>query len=365
MTMTENPRKSAAKRYGKWLIGLTILLIGITGFAAWKFQPRVPLLLMIATEVVPKGRYYGGPLAWLSNEEYVCFGADSRTLSRYRLSSGVYTPLLKQFGAQWEGLDVQPSPNGKWLFWVKMKGPPSGAGSGSWLSGPEAFHAYITRLADTHTRELDGLQGGQWEPDSRHIIDISPLSEGANESTVVIRDALTSSISRTMPFAPNVSSTRGNTIMVAPDRLLGISPIDTLERFSNEYAPVDITEYGLDETLHITHKWSVALPPQTTLREAKISPIGDRIAWLVDAKDVAPGLAALHRLIPFIKVPSQPRHELWISRLDGTGMRILGETSTKVRNGNPLLIGDLRWLPDGKHLSFFYDGALWTVPAKP
>lgn len=341
-----------------------LLLIGLALPLAWKLRPRVPFLPEIATEVIPKGRYYRGPFAWLSNEEYFCFGADGRTLSRYRLGSGVGTPLAERFDASSKGGDIQPSPDGKWLLWNMETEPPED------VMAAIRIRTYLTRLSDKHTQQLNdsGSPTGQfdywvqWEPDSRHLLDVYPTPQSKNKANAVVRDAVTNRVTQKIPFAPNVPSIEGETILVTPDRLLNVSPMRS--PFREETAPVEITEYRLDKTLYRVQKWSVLPPHHPTVKEAKLSPTGDRVAWLISVEYVDPTLVQLHRLLPFIKAPSQQRQELWISRPDGKEMHALGQVPIKVSNDNSLPLSDLHWLPDGKHLSFAYDHALWNVPAK-
>ena len=64
---------------------------------------------------------------------------------------------------------------------------------------------------------------------------------------------------------------------------------------------------------------------------------------------------------------------VWVSRLDGSDWLELGQQETpapdggfgehlmKFQAGSP---GALTWLPDGKTLSFFYRGDLYTLPVK-
>ena len=64
-----------------------------------------------------------------------------------------------------------------------------------------------------------------------------------------------------------------------------------------------------------------------------------------------------HRLFPALKTLPQARVSLWVSNLDGSRMKELGYVK------GIAFIPSLRWLPDGKRMSFIYDKALYTVPA--
>jgi len=348
MSATEKSQESAGKRSWKGPACLTLLLVGLTAIVLWGWQlrPRVPLLLTLATQAVPKERFSGPQFAWLSDNQYATFGKDNRTLCRYSLANGSRTQLLASLDSRSWCSNIQASPDGRWLHWTKCTGGPR---YGSWFRIQE----YFTHTDDGRTYQDAYSLWGPWEPDSRHILGLTILRE-----SLVIFDPFANRISRTLPLASGVSSNLGNSIEVAPDRLLEIS------QENNTKESIEVCEYGVDKTLHLTHKWLVSPPHDTTIgtiANIRLSPTGDRIAWLVDSAQVDSGRAALHRLLPFVSVPMQLRQELWISRLDGKGMRLVGQTLLKTRSGNEVRITDLRWLPNGKRLSFSYEDALWTV----
>ncbi len=89
-----------------------------------------------------------------------------------------------------------------------------------------------------------------------------------------------------------------------------------------------------------------------------LSPQGDRLAWLIVREYTPPGQRK-QRMIG-----------LWVSRLDGSGMQEIGHMDYQPndfghRGYEPKkeVPQHLRWTPDGKRLSFQYQGALYTVPA--
>ena len=358
MTTTGIPRKPTSKRTGKWRSGLAVLVVGITFLVLWNFRPRVPSLLEVATQVVPRERFYGSEFAWLSNEEYLCFGADGRTLSRYRLSNGVSTTITGSFGNFSWGGDPNVSPNGKWLSWNMYTKRRDG---GSML----VRHPMITPLAETHTGMLMPFSQGRWEPDSRYIIGETMDGKEGVGRQMMIYDVLLKRINETLPIIADDYFGLENGVFVAPDRLVTMPDDLYFDGGPAENEPLEIMEYTLNKTLHRIRRWSVTPPHDTSFQETRISPNGDRIAWLVYTEHLDPTLTALNRLLPFLKSRSQPRLELWISRLDGTEMHILGRLTLSTKNANKLCVNDLRWLPDGKSLSFTYTDALWTVPAKP
>jgi len=91
-------------------------------------------------------------------------------------------------------------------------------------------------------------------------------------------------------------------------------------------------------------------------------PSGQNSTILYDLRfeTIPPLMGWLHRILP--RIPATPRitEGLWVSRVDGTGMREIGHVS----GANDRCLEDIEWLPDGKHISFVYRGMLYTVPTE-
>jgi len=318
----------------------------------------VPALLNVATQVVPKERFSGSEFAWLSEDAYATFGKDNRTLSRYDLIRGDRTQLIAPLGSRAWGSHLRASPDGKWLDWIKFSvGPRYG-------DVMHVQHAF-THVSDGRTFPWKTSFQGTWESDSRHVLSVEPGSTANGGARLVIFDPFANRIRQTLPLAGDVSSTLENCIEVEPGYLLEISQVSPSNPASLTKERIGIREYRVDETLRLTREWSIAPPHGTAvgnIMRVKLSPHGEQIAWLVDSVQIDPGRAALQRLLPFLKAPPQVQQQLWISCLDGKGMRLVGQTLLKTRSGNEVRITDLRWLPNGKRLSFSYEDALWTVP---
>ena len=93
------------------------------------------------------------------------------------------------------------------------------------------------------------------------------------------------------------------------------------------------------------HEWTITLPDKAT--EVAVSPDGRRVAWLLTGG-------------------SGSSQALWVSALDGGGMREIG--AVPIRKGAvggrpPSFVSQLDWVPGDKAVSFLYGDALWTVPA--
>lgn len=95
-----------------------------------------------------------------------------------------------------------------------------------------------------------------------------------------------------------------------------------------------------------------------------LSPHGDRLAWLIHVVEkpssiitfLAKWFSSMHPVSRYVL-------KLYTSRLDGSDVQEIGYMEIKGKPSATNLPRLLRWLPDGKRLSFVYQGALWTVPA--
>ena len=102
------------------------------------------------------------------------------------------------------------------------------------------------------------------------------------------------------------------------------------------------------------------LPHGRSMRTVHLSPDGNFLAWITIAKPVVdPDTIPpwTHRLLGSMVLPSA---EIWVSHVDGSNWVKLGSVPYhEEKCDNPTA---LRWLPDGKRLSFIYKKALWVVP---
>ena len=142
--------------------------------------------------------------------------------------------------------------------------------------------------------------------------------------------------------------------LAAGDRLVALPW--SLHGYGGMDSKLTIGEAGLGPKAKPDCTSTVSSPPGSTLRcGAAVSPSSDRIAWLI-AKDKKEGGTIV---------------SVWVSQLDGSEWHEVGQQEApapdkafgqhllKFRAGSP---GELQWLPDGKTLSFFYQGDLYTIP---
>ena len=130
-------------------------------------------------------------------------------------------------------------------------------------------------------------------------------------------------------------------------------------RWSDPYHAV-----SLRSAQRLLFQRQITLPSGAEYQAMAVSRQGDRIAWQLGFTDKPAVPRWLCRLLPFLKRPESRRISLWVSRLDGSGMREVGSTPVESDLPGPPFVGELRWLPSGKTLSFVtqgYEDSKWTV----
>lgn len=109
------------------------------------------------------------------------------------------------------------------------------------------------------------------------------------------------------------------------------------------------------------------LPPSAHLEEVAVSPQQKYILYHLHTSQSSPSLAWLHRFIPQIPVTPTVTDALWVSRSDGSGLHEIGhEPYTGLSSISPNdRLESIQWLPDGKRISFTYEGMLYVLSVEP
>lgn len=340
------------------LLGLTFITIGFL-LLTHLSSPRPadstmsknlhgPQLLERARKVTEASRWeksYG--YYWLSNQEVLYFlDQAGLTVGQRNVATGKEQPLCTI--VEWyDPSKVIVSPNGKWIY----------CSSVICSECPPAFDVFwrdIYGLTPSPKEEKNGresLASAQgcinwlWMADSRHWVELPDSEASSAKACLVVHDIQNPKRTRKVPRSPLLSVDGYARVFTADGRLLIATASETSRGI------VEIIATRLGKSLSLLHRYRVPLPENTSADTIAFSPQADQIAWLLRPKDLP-------------NVNGYPAWcSLWISGLDGTGMRKIGSQDThqdtQGRLSSPY---SLKWMPDGKRLSFLCNGALYTVP---
>jgi len=309
--------------------------------------------------------------AWQSNDSYVQYVFYPPSgMKQVDLRTGEEKSL-----SGWEQLGKTPrrytlSPDCKKAFWEDSDGLRS---SSFGASSP----TYTTpRRKDFWATASQPV----WMPDSKRWIQLFAGSQGL--VAVVHAEGKTSPEQEIKIGNPKGTSSGYGLLRI---HLIGVTPtgsvLATSEAGSNHQSPhltrhIPFFEFSLDPARPKFREYTIELPragarfeSEFTLamdEEIELSPQGDHLAWLVHRQVNSPSPGWLSRWLPRASVAPRFYTELRVTDPDGTNVRTIGSIEWKPQSRNNAAERPYRmhWLPDGRHISFIYDGSLWAVPTR-
>jgi len=302
------------------------------------------------------GDFYG----WLSNDAFLLARTDRDhprgVLFRRELASGRETPLpaLTALYNQADGGSIlRISPDGQWVLWWTGKIHDVGI-HGARLDGSAHFQVPKAKA------EWDNLYLF-WLADSRRFVELAmPVKNKFTRA--LVRSVEKPQVAETLPITDaspfqsvcaiagrDIALASGDRLIALPCALNGYGPIESNPTIG--MTAILNPKIGADQTLPFD------LPGKAnTFCGVALSARSDRIGWIVAE----------------LPQEGETRVALCVSRLDGSHWAEIGFEQTakpdtgfgdhleKFMSESP---GTMQWLPDGKSLSFFYKGDLYTVPA--
>jgi len=136
----------------------------------------------------------------------------------------------------------------------------------------------------------------------------------------------------------------------------------TLSEYPYEAKQMDVYETGFGLEPFREQKHTISIPAEAELKECRLSPQGDRVAYLLYSDQESPPEKILRRLFHAYTRTKPGRNELWIADLKG-GSRCIGVLKLP-STPDPVQPYSIRWLPDGKRISYLYDGGIWILPVQ-
>lgn len=355
-----------------WFL-LLALAVGCSLRLVNLLRPR--LLLDQSTRIASLGHEEWSNCFWLSDHQALLVGP----VAPFQNSEVVQVDVDKQTATPAQTLppDIRlrlsdalsaVSPDGKWLVWSE------------WQQN-NFFHIAATldgkRWLQWLVKCRDVLMGPPyWMRDSRHFVELYGGPSSPPGPLIIPQYALLYSLTDTQDVQkiqlPGLSAndlpigiTSQGVILFPVGTLLwpGGAPPDTPLRH------MTYLEYVLAAPIATIHKAKLPLPDSIGIYDLAFSPRGDRLAQVLERREKASGPSFWKRLLALLGQPPRTRLELWVMPLRGGAMQLIGTLYPDMREKRApsVLWTDrwpsmLRWLPDGKHLSFVYKDALWTVP---
>ncbi|HZT40651.1 MAG TPA: hypothetical protein VFA07_00610 [Chthonomonadaceae bacterium] len=387
----------------RWRNVFVALLLMIAGALVWRFLPRERLLLKRATRVTSDRPYYVGkppiyasydPYFWKSPHEALLFHLtmsvppncsvelyDTATGRRRAMPS--FSRIFQQSAVSNMAI-VQiffgrgAASNARRILGITLRNACSISPDGAWMlyrnwagGANNPFRTLTLSLngsrrivwpAWSETR-FDMIRQPFWLPDSRHWAEIvydhtshTFLAavyglDGKHYTGVIARGRwLWSGEVHGITQSGSVLIRKFNTPAL-PKRLVQIM----------EWDLQGILAHRANGSAH-ARTISIRMPANTeevSGPDPRISPQGDRLAWVLTLENAHPEPAWLQRLWALFGQRQRKTFGLWVSHLDGSQLREIGHINYQPDDEVPQ---DIRWTPDGKRLSFLYKGALYTVP---
>ncbi len=293
---------------------------------------------------------------WINDTEFL-FGKSYHTpdmgkfeyehLFRYNIKTHRKSPLprLENRIPMFYHLDVEVSPDGKWVVWRNVDGGAS-----------------VSQVNGNGYREWDtpsGWGSTLWKPDSQHYV---LTRDNDSETTPTIEYDRTSAAAVRSYDLGEASGTAGNYSVISKMNCL----VDAMDIGSNDDGPITVGQTPLMPGAH-RKVVSIINLPKTLLRPnivwVLLSPNAGKIAIVVGHGLNGP-TCPRDSLKPLEDSHTFRDYTLFVCDAKGGQMHEIGTWKEPVYPNVLLEFEDMRWLPGGHRMSFFYKNTMYTVPAE-
>jgi hypothetical protein len=343
---------------GLWLIGLLAAAISPCCAEEKPLLQRAAKVADVSNwDAVFPVDYY-----WLSDHEVlftrrvpVGTEPDTRTIAfRINLLTGAKKPIPPPCPLVF---NIRLSPDRTWLLMDCRED------AGTWIAAKLDGSHRVTWRSDDRSLSIP-----IWTQDSRHWVDFLadkpgpfPISMKLLVGAVRVYDAQDPgavSTSPTFPLSakePTISQMRAclyraNDVLIRDEA--HCLTVEAISAYDGRSASIRAAEMDLRSPGSPIRSVSVRLPSSAktaSICEVLLSPEGKYVAYKLRRQERKSQAKR-----------SSGRMEWWISPLNGGMPHMVGymdDSSHQIPEP-----ANVKWLPDKKHLSFFYQGALWTVP---
>jgi hypothetical protein len=250
------------------------------------------------------------------------------------------------------------SPDGKWLLWRGEQGEIRAATLEN-LDALDQDDLDGTRHVNWAVPEADEIYPVCWMRDSRHLVEFTADYKSGRLTKAVIRRVDAPEESRTI-LIPASSLLKVDTDIGPVISENHVVAIATNEIDRDEHT-ITVLQTSLSAGQTRPQRYWIRVSGRSDLYDRVLAPHGDCIAWEAVEEQKDPVRTLLHRLLPFVRAEAERYSVLYVSRISGSEEHQLGYVKMEPTPDTEGPV-DLKWLPDGKHLSFLYNDALWVTP---
>lgn len=367
-------RTKTKRRGWRAVIGL-VMLAGVVA-VLWRAWPRERLLLNVAQPVVGIDTTLQDA-CWLNDHQLLIVTSEDRE-SRYSDWKGVVerldittgtrerqTPLtnllLRTTKDPWPSVGhFEVSPDGVWLEWQAY-----------WGHGASRPSERIAQLDGSHYRAWDFCHSDETIfVDSQHLVRLSSFAP------FIVCDLQDPHKDRKCPKPEQAQAVLAQYALKRSFQISASGSQSDTSVDIETYRTIDILQREKDaisdrqQEIEPVQRHKVALPPGAMLRDAKVNPQQQAVVYQLEITHTNPLSSWLHRLMPRFSSEPPVTEGLWVSRADGQGLHEIGHipiqpNTDEADEATEGVFADLKWLPDGKRISFIYRGTLYVVPAEP
>ncbi len=253
---------------------------------------------------------------------------------------------LEQWIDMFYRLYVEPSPDGKWLLWRSIDGGTN-----------------IAAIDGSHYQQwatLEGFHGTVvWMHDSRHWFEIGETKEDTKMADIHEYDRLNPSVDFAHEYSVMMIPSENCDIRLGPDPNTMVSL-----NYSEKGNTLTVTNSLLSNLNTHTGSKQISLPSsllKPNIVEAQLSP--DCTKFLVIVGHGKDGPTCDPDAYPLAEATLHRDYSIFSANVDGTGMHEVGTWSEPVHPNILTDLEDVRWLPGGKLISYFYGDTMYTVAA--
>ena len=143
-----------------------------------------------------------------------------------------------------------------------------------------------------------------------------------------------------------------------------VTPEDKVKLGAKAIPFQTIYDFNLNSPDAPARSWTVPIPLDAAHFQGQIAPTHDKILWRVESNRIPFPYSALQHLPGPLKTKPVYLERWMISDLQGHGMRTIAEFQIDDLYFNRPNMISPKWNPDGKHVSFIFQGGLYLLPVK-